>query len=502
MSSAALSARVEGWRGLQATALVVLLGAGLLGLVFQQEIVAAVAVWMESTAYNHCFLVLPIALWMAYERRGALLQDPVRPVPWVAWFVLPLGVAWLVVERLGIMEGRQLMAIACLDLLLLAVLGWRLVWAMGAPILYLFFLVPFGAFITPALQGFTAHFITVGLSVLGIPNYTDGNTIEIPEGVFYVAQACAGLRFLIASIAFGVLYAFTMYRTPGRRVAFIAASTVVPVIANGFRALGIVAAGHWVGSAQAAAADHLIYGWLFFSVVTLLLILGGLPFRQDGQIVPPRPAATSPPRALRLVLPAAFVVVLAAIAPVVANALDRAATAGHVTAPSALAGCTVAENVADAARLRALDGVMRSFRCDGAAVTVTVVLFPSRTNPTLLLSTQRSLSGEGGAEDVETRSVTDASGAAWTLVTTTKPSHVMATQLWIDDRPALGGLRVRLQQARNSLLGAAATPGVVMVGAAEADARPGQTIQSFLADQPAMAALARQMAGFAAGPAN
>ena len=43
---------------------VIALAAGLvaLGLVFHEEIAAAVRVWSNSTAYNHCFLVLPIAL--------------------------------------------------------------------------------------------------------------------------------------------------------------------------------------------------------------------------------------------------------------------------------------------------------------------------------------------------------------------------------------------------------------------------------------------------------
>ena len=58
----------------------------------------------------------------------------------------------------------------------------------------------------------------------------DGYTIEIPEGTFYVAEACAGLRFLIASIAFGCLYALLMYRSPVRRTAFIVISIVVPII--------------------------------------------------------------------------------------------------------------------------------------------------------------------------------------------------------------------------------------------------------------------------------
>ena len=79
-----------------------------------------------------------------------------------------------------------------------------------------------------------------------------------------------------------------MYRSPVRRGAFILISIVVPVIANGLRGLGIVYLGYLLGSAKAGAADHLIYGWLFFSLVIGLLITAGLPFRQDIAPPPPR----------------------------------------------------------------------------------------------------------------------------------------------------------------------------------------------------------------------
>src|SRR5581483_7572977 len=71
-----------------------------------------------------------------------------------------------------------------------------------------------------------------------------------------------------------------MYRSWPRRIIFLAVSIVVPIIANGFRVMGISVLGYLLSSAEAATADHILYGWLFFSIVSLLLILMGLPFRQ------------------------------------------------------------------------------------------------------------------------------------------------------------------------------------------------------------------------------
>src|SRR5215471_13364836 len=97
--------------------------------------------------------------------------------------------------------------------------------------------------------------------------------IEVPGAKFTVAEACAGLRFLIASVALGALYGYLMYRSWTRRIIFLALSIVVPIIANGFRVMGISVLGYLLSSAEAATADHILYGWLFFSIVSLLLIL-------------------------------------------------------------------------------------------------------------------------------------------------------------------------------------------------------------------------------------
>ena len=55
------------------------LGLLALGVLFHAEAAAAVQVWIDSTAYGHCFLVLPMALYLAWDRRASLVGVPVRP---------------------------------------------------------------------------------------------------------------------------------------------------------------------------------------------------------------------------------------------------------------------------------------------------------------------------------------------------------------------------------------------------------------------------------------
>ena len=499
------AAAAHPWRRLRPAVPAIALGLAAWAALFRVEIGHAMQTWNTSTAYTHCWLVLPIAGWLAWDRRGAARGLEPRPMLWPALLAIPGTVVWLAAERVGLMEGRQLAAMGLAELLFLCVLGWRLAWVFSAPLLYLFFLVPFGAFLTPALQRFTTAFTDVGLNVLGIPNYVDQFTIEIPEGTFQVAEACAGLRFLIAAIAFGVLYACLIYRSPWKRLAFITASCIIPVIANGFRALGIVVAGHVVGSAEAAAADHLIYGWIFFTVVILLLILAGLPFREDTAPArrPTPPLAVPPPATSPPWTAAASVLLLAGLGPAAALVIDLRGGA----APSGLAlpgfvpgpDCTAAGTL--------VPGVQR-FACGPFTLTASVQVFPPRTNPARLIAAQRAATAEDQAEDTATGRVAVSAGRphTWRLAETQQPDRSTATALWIDGDPDLAGLPARLRQARNSVLGTAFAPVLmaVSIDAGEARMNPQQSalaramIAAFLAAQGDLHAAAVRLARDAA----
>ena len=263
------------------------------GIAFRQEIIGAVRVWIDSTAYNHCFLVLPLAGFLLWERRAVVSSVSPRPALWPLPAMPALSAVWLVAVVLDIQEGRQLVMVAMFQVVLLVALGPRLFWQLLAPFLFLFFLVPSGAFLVPSLQTITADIAVAGLRFLHIPVFSDGYMIEIPEGPFEIAEACAGLRFLIASSVFGCFFAVVMYRSFLRRILFIIMSVLVPIFANGLRALGIIVLAHLEGSAAAVETDHILYGWVFFTLVMMILIAIGMAFTEKPRWRPPVKSTTT-----------------------------------------------------------------------------------------------------------------------------------------------------------------------------------------------------------------
>ena len=141
--------------------------------------------------------------------------------------------------------------------------------------------MPLGEVLVPTLMDWTATFTVAALRASGVPVYQEGNFLVIPSGMWSIVEACSGLRYLIASLMVGCLYAYLSYRSPGRRVAFIAASLVLPIFANWLRAYMIVMLGHLSNNRLAVGVDHLIYGWIFFGLVMVLLLWIGSRWRED-----------------------------------------------------------------------------------------------------------------------------------------------------------------------------------------------------------------------------
>jgi exosortase A len=474
-----------------------LVACAVFGFLFWEEIVAAIRVWSESTAYNHCFLVLPLTLFLLWTRRRTLAAMQPSPQPWALVLVPLLSGAWLLAALLDVFEAEQLVMITLFEALLLAVLGWRAFKALLAPLLFLYFLVPFGAFVVPLLQQFTAKFTIAGLQLLGIPVYAEGFFIQIPEGSFEIAEACAGLRFLIASIVFGCFFATIVYRSPLRRVVFIALSVVLPVIANGFRALGILVLAHLEGSATAVATDHVLYGWIFFALVTLLLIILGMLFADRPETPPVQRMIVASPSKLRIGATMVAGLVFTSLGPASFMAMARAAAEPIV--PAALSrpvvGGWTREDMGPADWRPMFPGaghqMLETYRDGAAAVTRAVAVYriPARANPLTRVGDLVAAPGDWRIASAERMATLPGSSRAIDLnaITIVEQSH--RRLVWwfyvVGDRMTASTLETKLLQTRAALLGGPHTAAIVALSTnADDPATASAVLRRFLEAEP------------------
>jgi EpsI family protein len=130
--------------------------------------------------------------------------------------------------------------------------------------------------------------------------FREGQQLVIPSGTWAVVEACSGVRYLMASIMVGTLFAYLSYRSLRRRLAFVALSAIVPIGANWLRAYFTVLLGHLTNNKLAAGADHLIYGWVFFGVVIVAMFAIGARWSEaapppGSKVAPGAPAVGGSP---------------------------------------------------------------------------------------------------------------------------------------------------------------------------------------------------------------
>jgi len=129
---------------------------------------------------------------------------------------------------------------------------------------------------------------------------------------------------------------------------------------------------------------------------------------------------------------------------------------------AAVAGCWPAS----APVTTAPGAAVQDFNCLSGRLTVAVQAFPPRSNPALVITAERVATGETGAGDepfVSTLAIPGIEPATWRFVVASEPAKVTAAALWVDGKPAVGGLTGRITMAHNSLAGSAYAPMLVSV---------------------------------------
>ena len=244
-------------------------------LLLRDTAVAMVGIWERSDTFAHAFLVPPIVIWMIWRRGPILATMPVRAAPWVLLPMAATGLLWLLSELASVNAGTQFALVALIVLSVPLVYGLAITQALMFPLMFLFFSVPVGEFLVPVMMDRTADFTVAALQWSGVPVYREGLQFVIPSGNWSVVEACSGVRYLIASFMVGTLFAYLNYSSTKKRVIFIVASILLPILANWFRAYLIVMLGHLSGNKLAAGVDHIIYCWVFFGIVIGIMFMVG-----------------------------------------------------------------------------------------------------------------------------------------------------------------------------------------------------------------------------------
>lgn len=239
--------------------------------------------WWTEDASSYGMLVPPMALFIAYQRRGLTLSYPAQP-DWRGFWLV--GTACVVFLLGGLAAEFFLSRISFV--LLLAGLAWTFWgWPRFRTLLFPFILlatmVPLPAIVFTAiaspLQLLASSIAAECAQWLGISIYRDGNIIYLANMSLGVAEACSGLNSLASMAVASLLLGFLENAAPMARILLFILSIPLAVLVNVFRVAGTAVLADY-RPAFAIGFYHSFSGWLIFVVgFGMLWLLAKLIFR-------------------------------------------------------------------------------------------------------------------------------------------------------------------------------------------------------------------------------
>jgi exosortase len=226
--------------------------------------------WANDDNDSHGFLIVPLAIYFAWERRHQLARAEVRPH--VA------GLAVIVISLLLFAAGSLAAELFLSRISLVGVVVGTILFVWGPshvrqlafPLALLPLMVPLPALvfneIAFPLQLVASRVGEAAVAAAGIPVLREGNVLELPNTTLAVAEACSGIRSLISLITLAIVLAyFTEQRSAGR-AAIVLSAVPIAILANASRVAGTGLTAHWFGAKVAEGFFHGFSGWLMFVI--------------------------------------------------------------------------------------------------------------------------------------------------------------------------------------------------------------------------------------------
>lgn len=211
---------------------------------FRVEIDSIVKKWITDPSWSHGFLIPFFSLYFINQHKSDILALKIRP-SYIGLVFLICGILFYPLNIVHFQYGylKPIGMIATLGAMVLFLGGWSLVKYTWLPIGFLVFAVPlpqrYYVAITMPMRIFAAKVSTFLLNLVNDLNATvSGVVIDViykgqrMDPPLNVADACSGMRLLMAFLALGVAMAYLHYRPVWQRVILLATTVPIAVFCN------------------------------------------------------------------------------------------------------------------------------------------------------------------------------------------------------------------------------------------------------------------------------
>lgn len=219
--------------------------AGLFCFLFRNEIDYVVRRWITDGSWSHGFLIPLFSLYFVNQHKNEILNLRTKP-NYLGLFFL---ICWLlfyffnIVSPSGYAYFRPISMIGAVGAVVLFLAGWRLIRYTWLPIAFLIFAVPlpqrYYVRLTMPMRHLAAAVATALLNLVdGIQATASGVVIDVVyrgqrlDPALNVAEACSGMRLLMAFLALGVAMAYLHYRPMWQRIILLGTTIPIAIFCN------------------------------------------------------------------------------------------------------------------------------------------------------------------------------------------------------------------------------------------------------------------------------
>ena len=242
----------------------------LLGVLFAPTVLWLWNRWTLSVWNNgHGILIAMVVVYLVWGELRKRIDLPKSSNPWGFAILIPA----LLLHMLDTGINSQLLAATALFLSLpglsLLFFGTARTKAILFPLFTLFLTLPIPLFLTESIHLGLRYIATDSvawiLPFLGVPVYSTGTLLQIPNGSLQVADACSGFSTLYATVTVAIL---TAYFCPvvHRKVLVLLIAVPLAIAVNIARVLLLTLLVHWIGLDVLATSAHEISGLATFIV--------------------------------------------------------------------------------------------------------------------------------------------------------------------------------------------------------------------------------------------
>ena len=245
-----------------------------------------IKVWMNSDEYSHGFFIVPIALFVVWNKRSDLTSSPVQG-SWIGLLLVILALFIYLIGRVGeIYTLSSLSMIFFIAASIVFLFGFRIFKELLFPLFILLFMIPVPSQVFSAatieLQLFVSQASTFLVSFLGVPLFREGNVIHLPERTLQVVQACSGLRSLITLLTLSAVFGYFTLRSNILRTVLFFSGVPIAIFVNIVRVTLLICFIHFLGLDLTHGASHTWFGLGIFALALgLLFLIKGLIARWD-----------------------------------------------------------------------------------------------------------------------------------------------------------------------------------------------------------------------------